>query len=122
MATQVFVLEDFGIREEHTAAADLVPNQLIQTLDGLAAVVMSNKTVLNGEKCAVMTQGIIRVPSASGTTLSAGALAALDISAEQAVDATATEADFTIGNARRAKTSGQTYIDCRLNDQEIPVP
>lgn len=122
MATRVFVLEDFGLREEHTAAADLLPNELIQTLDGLAAVVMSNKTVLSGEKCAVMTKGIVRVPSASGTTVTVGALVALDISEAAAVGADATEADFVIGNARRAKTSGQTYVDCRLNEEEIPVP
>lgn len=122
MTVQAFVLEDFGIREEHTAAADLIPNQLIQTLDGLAAVVMSNKTVLTGEKCAVMTKGVVRVPSASATTLSAGALAALDISEDAAIDATATEADYVIGNARRDKTSGQTHMDIRLNEQEIAVP
>jgi predicted RecA/RadA family phage recombinase len=115
------ILQDFGIREEHTAGAALEPGDVVQTADGLAGIVAGNSNVASGAKCTVITDAIVSLPSASGTTFSAGAAVQWDNGGELVV-AAGGAGDFVLGSAFEAKTSGQTIAKVRLNQAKIAMP
>jgi len=110
-----------GPPEMHTLLAAASPGDVVQTSDGLAAVIVGvqpgKTTFAIGDRVAVVTEGILRdVPVATGTTFAAGARIGWDAVGFLAV---ATAGTFALGGAMAAKGAGPTRCDVRLNRQRI---
>lgn len=102
----------------NAAAAAYDPGEILQLPDGRAAVNIGQKAVAIGDAYGLQTSGIFNIASASATTFSAGAEVYWDSSASVAVGASNDldgSADFYLGYAVAAKTSGQLTVQVDLN-------
>lgn len=115
------LVQDFGQRETFIASGALVPGAMIETPDGLAALVVGVRNVANGQEVTVTTDAIVSLPCASGTTFAVGALPQWD-RATNLVVAAGGAGDYVLGSAWRAKTSGQAVAIIRLNRAKIAMP
>jgi predicted RecA/RadA family phage recombinase len=101
-----------------TAGASYSSGEVIRLADGRAGYVEGLTGAESGDTMGVRQCGVARLASASGTTFAIGAPVYWDASANQAVAPSATldgSADFYVGVAAKAKTSGQTTVDVELN-------
>jgi predicted RecA/RadA family phage recombinase len=99
--------------EDFTLAATLVPGDIVFTGDGKAGVINSSKGGVSGDIVSIITNAIVKVDSASGTTFAVGAKVYFDTATKLAVAAGATKP--FLGTAIVAKISGQLQVMVRLN-------
>jgi predicted RecA/RadA family phage recombinase len=112
------IVTQLGETETHIAAAATNAMDLIQVGDGFAGVVTGSKpSFATGEEMPVVTNAIVDVDAATGTTFAAGAKVELNSSTKLAVAAGA--GDFTVGQALTAKVSGTLFVRVRLNAATI---
>lgn len=90
-------------------------NDLVVLPSGMVGFVLGNRDYLQGEEVAVTTDAIVEADSASGTTIAAGATARYDTATRLAVST----GGVGLGEAERAKTSGQLKMLVRLNRLNI---
>lgn len=116
MAMKAVIVAALGESEEVTLGAAAIPGDVVQTSDGLAAIVQGVGPYASGDKAPVITNAIVRVPSASATTISVSARVGWDATNKLAVSTTG---DYALGGAYVAKTNGQTSVLCRLNQLKL---
>lgn len=118
---QTEIVNHLGKAETVTLTAAASPGDIIRTADGRAAICgMSLSTSMPyaiGDKVSAETDVIAWVPCASGTTISVGGIVGWNNSTKLAVPVAA---DFFIGYAVQAKTSGQTRALVRFGKGAIP--
>lgn len=97
-----------------SAAGALSDGDVVQVA-GLAGVVEG--PVVTGDPYNVRVKGQFDVSSASGTTFSAGARVEWDDTNNLAV--ASGNGDFVLGNAAKAKISGETVVRVIFNEQTV---
>jgi hypothetical protein len=93
-----------------------------QTGDGRACYVDQLQAVASGDTYAQRKRAVVKVPAASATTFSKGDPVIFDGSANLAVNPALTvdgAADYYVGVAHKAKTSGQLFVEVDLNAQPL---
>lgn len=99
---------------KETAGAALSPGDIVQTTDGLPAIVAGLDDVASGDEYIAQVGQVAEVASASGTTFAAGAVVGWNNTTKLAV--TGGTGDFNLGTAVVAKTSGQTVVRVAFYD------
>lgn len=100
-----------------TAAAALVPGQVMAAYGPLAGIVMGTINVAIGDPAVLALDGMWEVDCATGTTASAGDQAFYNTSTELVVTAGGTNCIW-LGTFAKAKTSGQLKAHIHLNGEE----
>lgn len=97
------------------ATADHTPGQVVLTPEGLVGVIQGNdaQVLKTGDLVTARVRGVVALASASGTTISVGAVVHWDDTANLAI---AAAGDFIAGRAVKAKVSGETEVLCSLNE------
>lgn len=103
-------------REEHVLAAAASPGELVETADGRVGLVCGHRDFASGETVSIITNAIVDVDSASGTTFSAKATANFNTSTKLAVG---TGSGIGLGTVMIAKTSGQLKVRVRINGIKV---
>lgn len=102
-----------------TASSALSAGQVLQLSDGRAAFVAQSNAVASGDPVTYITEGNIRVASASETTFSVGDEAWFDASANQAIGRDSEDLDlgedFPLGTVNIAKVATETDVEISLN-------
>ncbi|HBF33131.1 TPA: hypothetical protein DDW35_01080 [Candidatus Sumerlaeota bacterium] len=119
MTSQATFYKNSDIRKI-TATSDMTSGQVVQLAEGRVGIVqgLNSGALVTGESVALATQGVFDINAASATTFSAGDEVFWDSSASAAVPASVSldaSADFYLGVATAAKTSGQTTVKVDLN-------
>lgn len=104
------------LREQVTLSAAAVAGDIIQTPDGLAAIICGLGSYQANDVVSVQTDAIVSIPAASATTIAAGARVGFVSSTKLATSAAG---DFAVGGAYQAKVAGTTNMLVRLNRQKI---
>lgn len=110
------VVQALGEVEEVTLGVAATPGDIVQTPDGLAAVVQGLGSYAAGEKVPVLTNAIVNVPVATGTTIATGVRAEWDNTNKLVVASSGTH---VLGVAYGAKISGPTRMNVRLNQARL---
>lgn len=98
-----------------TAAADLVPGQVMSAVGGKAGIVLGTINIASGQPAVLALDGFWDIDCATGTTASAGDDAYYNTSTGLVVTAGGTNIIW-IGMFAKAKTSGQLKATIALNE------
>jgi predicted RecA/RadA family phage recombinase len=118
MAQVGIVLVSLGEVEEVTLSAAAIPGDIVTTPDGLAAIVQGVGPYASGDKAPVLTNAIINLPVATGTTIATGVKAEWDATNKLVVASSGTH---ILGVAYGAKVSGPTRMNVRLNAAKLSL-
>lgn len=100
-------------QQDYTAGSALSAGTVLQLNDGRAAVLKTD--LASGDKGAVYTEGILDFTCGTSVTFSAGDAVWWDADGDTAITGSGAAADFLLGTAVEAKTSGQLVVRVDLN-------
>lgn len=117
MSMKAVVVIALGDTEEAVLSAAATPGDVVQTPDLLAGIVQGVGQYASGDTVPVLTDGIIDLPVATGTTFTNGVAVEWDNTNKLVVAATA--GTFKLGQAYGAKISGPTRMKVRINRYKL---